>query len=428
MKNNLKRMIKISMIIIMILVFNIGLLSQCVKAIKLDATQIKSGGDCGSLLTYRGIVVKTYYAYYQYGGKDFPAYCMDKTKQGVTNEISYGVSIEDSIHDVGLWRYIMQGYPYQSIESLGCVNKEEAYTATKQAIYCYIHGNQVQDYGAIGEAGQRTLNALKMIVEKAKKSTETQISNSVTIQRESDYFTQDKEEPNYISRIYSIHATAHLTNYTIELEQGEKELPEGIQITNLENEVKNTFSSNEKFKIKIPIQNLKDKGDYLIKVSTQVETKPVFYGKANQSSFQDYALTAETYEDSQEKIKEEYSKNDTKIKILKQEKESKKLLEGVEFNLYNDNKELLYTNLKTNEKGEILITNLIPGDYYLKETKALDGYLPYEEFIKIEVSLNQTATVTISNTKEEKTEIKIDDKKIEIEQQTKIRKLPVTGM
>ena len=80
---------------------------------------------------------------------------------------------------MNLWKIIINGYPYKTIEELGVANKEEAFTATKQAIYTYIHRNQLSDYEAIGEAGQRTLNALYKIVNDANNSTEVQISNKV---------------------------------------------------------------------------------------------------------------------------------------------------------------------------------------------------------------------------------------------------------
>lgn len=56
------------------------------------------------------------------------------------------------ITDVKLWRLVVNGYPYKTIGELGCANKEEAFTATKHAIYSYIHGNNPNDYTAIGEA------------------------------------------------------------------------------------------------------------------------------------------------------------------------------------------------------------------------------------------------------------------------------------
>ena len=61
--------------------------------------------------------------------------------------------------------------------------KEEAFTATKQAVYCYIHGNNPEDYGAIGEAGARTLRAMKNIINNAQNSSETKISSTITINK-----------------------------------------------------------------------------------------------------------------------------------------------------------------------------------------------------------------------------------------------------
>ena len=80
---------------------------------------------------------------------------------------------------------------------------------------------------------------------------------------------------------------------------------------------KSEFSPNENFKILIPINNMKDTGTLYIKVKSKVETKPVLYGTAPSSSYQDYALTVATYEDGIGNIKDEYNKNETKIIIIK---------------------------------------------------------------------------------------------------------------
>ena len=96
-----------------------------------------------------------------------------------------------------MWRYIINGYPYKTIEELGCATKEEAFTATKQALYCYIHGNNINDYEAIGEAGVRTLNAMKQIIANAQNSTETMISNTIQINKNDDDWKQDDIDKNY---------------------------------------------------------------------------------------------------------------------------------------------------------------------------------------------------------------------------------------
>lgn len=407
------------------LVLNIFTIFNSVQAVNINSANIISGGDCGSLLIYRGIVVKTYYAQYIQDGISYPAYCLDKTKHGVDNELSYSVSVQNAISDVKLWRIIINGYPYKTIEQLGCSNKEEAFTATKQAIYCYIHGNNPSDYKPIGEAGQRTLNALNQILRDAENCTETQISNTIKIIKEEDNFKVDELEKEYISKIYCVQAKTTISNYIVELQNGDSELPEGIKITDLKNTPKKEFSQNEKFKILIPIKNLTKESNFNIQIKTKINSKPVLYGQAPNSSYQDYALTAATYEDAEGNTQDTYYKNETKIKIIKQDKETKERLKNVEFNILDSNKEIIYSNLKTNNDGEIEVKNLIPGKYYIQEANAKDGYLLNEELIEFDISLNQTLTITIDNLFEEKPSIETQEKEIT---ETVVKKLPVTGM
>lgn len=422
-------------------------IANSVKAVNINSANIVSGGDCGSLLIYKGVVVKAYYAQYTKDGVTYPAYCLDKTKQGVNNELSYSVSIQNAISDVKLWRIIINGYPYKTIGELGCANKEEAFTATKQAIYCYIHGNNPNDYSPIGEAGNRTLRALKQILTNAESSNETQISNTVKVIKEQDSFNVDSKEKNYVSKIYSIQAGTTISNYQIELEKENQNLPEGIKITDTNNNPKTEFSQNEKFKILIPIKNLLNEDSFNIKIKTKIKNKPVLYGKAENSGYQDYALTAATYEDAYGKAQDKYYKNETKVKIIKQDEETKERLENVEFNILDENKQIIYANLKTDKNGEVQIKNLIPGKYYIQETSTKDGYLLDNKLIEFNVDLNEEFTITINNlfekipeqeTKKDETSEKVENKKeklgknIEITQKedTKnvVKKLPVTGM
>ena len=95
----------------------------------------------------------------------------------------------------------------------------------------------------------------------------------------------------------------------------------------------------------------------------------------------------------------------------------------VEFELLNQDLETVYTGLKTDKDGKITIDNLIPGLYYLNETKTLDGYELYTQLIKVELDLNQEATITVNNKKEEKPQIETRTKTSK-----EVKKLPVTGM
>ena len=315
---------------------------------------------------------------------------------------------------------MINGYPYKTIEQLGVANKEEAFTATKQAIYCCIHGNNPQDYEPIGEAGIRTLNALNNILDNAKNSTQTQISNTITINRLSEKWEQDKIEKDYISKTYLVSAQGKIESYKIEIEN-ELDI-EGIKITDENNKEKQEFTEGENFKVLIPIKNITRDAKIKIQVESTIETKPVLYGKSPDSSYQDYALTTATYENGTGYINEQYQKNETKIVIIKQDAQTKEKLENVEFELLNENKDVIYSNLKTDKEGKIILENLIPQKYYIKETKTLDGYEAYEDLIEVDINLNEELTVTVNNSKEEEPTIE------KISKEKEVRKLPVTGM
>ena len=422
----IKNIIRKILIILAVLMFNVlGFLNSAYAA-SVNPINLYLAGDCGQLLKYKGVVVKTSYIEYVNENNHYPAYCLDKTKPGIET-IRYDISVQGAIQDIGLWKRIINGYPYKSMQELGVANKEEAFTATKQAVYCYIHGNNPSDYEAIGEAGQRTLNAMNKIISDAQNSNESKISSTIKINESSDEWMQDKIDKNYVFKTYSISANAQIQNYKIKVtRENEKDLG-GIKLTDENNIEKQEFSPNEKFKILIPIKNMTENGKFKLEVESKVNTKPVLYGIATNSEYQDYAITAATYEDGNGYMNDEYNKNETKIIILKQDEETKEKLKGVEFELLDENKQIVYGELKTDEEGKVQIENLIPGRYFLREVNSIDGYQKNDDLIKIDIALNEQISVTVNNRKNEKPEVKVIKDKISISNK-KIKKLPVTGM
>lgn len=418
-----KNIIKKAMAVVSMLILSALGFINSVYATNINTANIYAVRDCGNLLTYKGTQVKVTYVEYINEGKHYPAYCMDKTKVGAETN-SYNVSIEGAVNDVGLWRRIINGYPYKSIQELGVANAQEAFTATKQAIYCYIHGNNPSDYGAIGEAGQRTLNAMHTIINNAQNSKESKISSTIKINKNSDSWKQDENEKNYVSKVYSVSAGANIQNYKIILSRKNNQDIGEIKLTDIDNKTKTEFNPNEKFKILVPIKEMKEKGNFELKVEAKISTKPVLYGIAPNSSYQDYALTGATYEDGTGNIQDEYFKNETKIIILKQDEDTNEKLEGVEFELLDENKNVVYNGLKTDKDGKINIENIVPGRYYIKETNTKDGYLRFEDLIKIDINLNEQMTVTVNNKKEEKPKIETSKNTTEVSKKI----LPVTGM
>ncbi|MBP3800782.1 MAG: Cys-Gln thioester bond-forming surface protein [Clostridia bacterium] len=394
-----------------------------------ESIKLEKIGDCGSLLKYKGVPVVTSYIAYDDRGIVYPAYCLNVNLPGVSEKGSYSVMTNQIVTDVGLWRRVINGYPYKTISELGCYTKEEAFTATKHAIYCYVHNVDINNYTPIGEAGERTLNAMKLILANAESSSESKLESTININKNTSDWNQDKLDEKYLSKTYEVSSNANYMNYNISIENvGEVKLPEGLKITDINNNEKNVFEKGEKFKVLIPISNLKSEGKYVLYVKAGMNTKPVLYGKAPSSGLQDYAITTLKYEDGEGTIQDNYIKNETKIIINKKDNDTKEPLKGVIFELLNGTKETIQNGLKTDENGQIIISNILPGKYYLRETNSLNGYTKEDKIVEIEIKFNEEFNITINNQKEIeiKKEVKTSEKKVEIKSENK--KLPVTGM
>ena len=420
--------------IISIIVILIGLIPISSKAVvPIDTAYIYANKKTEGLLMWKGLKIHTHLAVYKKDGKEYPAYCMNRELPGVEIGRSQTVDVKQLVNNVMVWRAIINGYPYKSISELGCNTEEEAYLATKQAVYCMITNRDVNEYSAIGEAGERTLNALKTIVNNARNSNQTKVSSELTVNEQEKLWKIDNLDSSYISKTFLVTANTSMSKYTVNV----KNLNiEGYKLVDQNNKEKTEFSNSEKFKILIPIQEVKQDGNFSIEVSAQVATKPVFYGESRDSGLQSYALTGYTYEEGTGSKKVYYTKNETKIIITKTDDKTGKKLEGVEFELLDKNQNKIYTEITTNKDGIATIDNLLPGIYYIRETKTLEGYQLYSKLIKVELELNEETTVNVINSEKEpeiykeekKTELAVKEKKSNIKVKETGPKLPKTGM
>ena len=420
--------------IISIIVILIGLIPISSKAVvPIDTAYIYANKKTEGLLMWKGLKIHTHLAVYKKDGKEYPAYCMNRELPGVEIGRSQTVDVKQLVNNVMVWRAIINGYPYKSISELGCNTEEEAYLATKQAVYCMLTNRDVNEYSAIGEAGERTLNALKTIVNNARNSNQTKVSSELTVNEQEKLWKIDNLDSSYISKTFLVTANTSMSKYTVNV----KNLKiEGYKLVDQNNKEKTEFSNSEKFKILIPIQEVKQDGNFSIEVSAQVATKPVFYGESRDSGLQSYALTGYTYEEGTGSKKVYYTKNETKIIITKTDDKTGKKLEGVEFELLDKNQNKIYTEITTNKDGIATIDNLLPGIYYIKETRTLEGYQLYSKLIKVELELNEETTVNVINSEEEpeiykeekKTELAVKEKKSNIKVKETGPKLPKTGM
>ena len=390
----MKKTIKIVLIILLLLIMNCGILVNAVQAVEGEQIKIYTKGYFPRIIRNNGIIIKTAHAVYEKDGKEYPVYCLNRELHGVGEYIAtYDVTDQGKITDLGLWRVIINGYPYKTIEQLGVANEGEAYMATKQSIYCYIYNTGTEGYSAIDEAGSRVINAMNKILENAKNSTESFEDQGIEILKD-EKWQVDNLETQYVSKQYELKSKINISKFTVNLVNQVK----GSKITNLENQEKNEFSSNEKFKILIPIINLEESGEFGVKIQTEMETKPIFFGKSPSADLQDYALTAFSYENKDIEFTQDYEKNNTKIIVEKQDEETQEPLQGAKFEVLNENRKVIRV-VETDENGLIKLEQIMPGTYYIREVKTPDGY--EAEYIehKIEIKLNEEKVIKVTNRK-----------------------------
>ncbi len=83
--------------------------------------------------------------------------------------------------------------------------------------------------------------------------------------------------------------------------------------------------------------------------------------------------------------------------IKKMDAETGKMLEGVKFKLFDKlNREL--GTFTTNQLGQIHLTGMEAGTYYLRETKALPGYVLDSTVREVSLYWGKTTTVELKNT------------------------------
>lgn len=140
------------------------------------------------------------------------------------------------------------------------------------------------------------------------------------------------------------------------------------------------------------------------------------------STLSEYILDTTPYETTIEygKIQNITIQNNLKkgnLKIIKIDKENNNIfIPNIKFQLLDNNKNLINT-YKTDENGEIFISNLNIGNYYLREINSSNSlYYPLNEDIRVTIDWNTTTTKFIENEpkKAQAIVIKVDENNNEI--------------
>ena len=410
------KIMKRFIIILMLVVLLISAFSNIARATEISYATVKNGGDCGFHLQFWDTnqnvwsYIITHYAYYEEAGKQYPAYCLDKDLAGVgTGDLnSYDVNVNQVMDDERLWRVAINGYPYQSPEVMGVANYQDAFVATKQAVYCIIYGFDPNTrYNGGDSRGVAIKNAIINLVNIGRYGTQTRSNTNITTSKVGVFY----EDGDYYSQEYLVNSPVETSQYTITATNG---LPEGSQITNMSNNSQTTFNGKEHFKVKIPKSKLNQDVNAVISIQAKCKIYPVFYGSTTISGTQNYMLTFEPYGDAtisatlNEKIQGQ-------IRIVKTSEDDNFIngnekgspISNVKFEVYDSNKNKV-DEMITNKEGIAITKKLNKGNYTIKEVESGEWYLLNENEFSAEIEYHGEITnISITN-KSEKPDVDIE--------------------
>lgn len=186
---------------------------------------IYNGGEQLAYLAVNGRVQKLNYVYFQLhtGGqtKQIPAYCVNPTTDGVPQKVGVGESIEylaeEQAPDPKIVGIVGNGYPHRSLEELGLDNVQQAYYATKVALWCYLVPGWSIDKVTIApglseheqQIAERILAATKDIYNRGSGWTDTLIPGlTVTADQDQAYEVQIDGQ-TYLQQVYNIDIEGH---------------------------------------------------------------------------------------------------------------------------------------------------------------------------------------------------------------------------
>lgn len=319
---------------------------------------------------------------------------LNRANQEYGDVDNYEVAFRDALNDNGLWRIVVNGYPYKAPAEMGLNNTDEAYIATKQAIYRYLDGTDETYYGGggIGTAGTRVYNAIAHLLDLGYNGMDTIINATTSINQEKS-LDFDNKNTNYYSSTYSVSANTIFQDYIVEIDTDKS----GILITDENNNIKSKFNANEKFKILVPKNIVTTNFSIEINADLNCETKSVLYGESYDPELQDYIITTDPYEyvSTNTTLQVKKLTENGKIIITKVDADTKKAIKGVVFELYKDNKKI--ATATTGADGKVTFSKLDEGNYKILEASTASNYVLNENPITVEVPFNKTVEITAEN-------------------------------
>ena len=405
----------------------------------LGEVNITNGGYKMSYLSMNGVVRSQSYTYFNFKSasgaiKEIPAYCINPTTKGVPQSVNPGESIKyianEASSDPKIMGIIANGYPHKGLSELKLDNKQQAYYATKMALWCYLIDDWSIDRltlnpslsGAEKERGEKILAAAKNIYKNGIWWNRVpQPTITVTADKDSAYpVTVDGKE--YLQQVFTADSETWVCDYDIDIGfTMPDEVPDGTRIVDMNNNdiTKIRTSSNGasyagQFKVLYPKDSVANQtGSVQMSLHANVYKYAIYYAlcaetskygtlqrymcdtdpttEIRQSTFSRYSATPSDTPDEPE------TPTETTLIINKVETGTNTPLSGATFEVKAPDGTVL-GSFVTDTSGKIIIPLTLSGQYVITEKAAPKWHMLGMETTKtVSVDYGNTATVTFEN-------------------------------
>ena len=387
-------------------------------------------------LTMNGTVRTQHYTYYRYTSvldgstSEIPAYCVDPNLYGVPALVPEGTGIRyncsDTVSDPKVCGIVSNGYPHVEVQALGLKSVEEAYYATKTALWCYILrgswsinklGINPALTGADKEAAQRVLKATQDIYYRGMLWN-VMISPKLTVQpdRASAYPVTINGE-RYYQQIFTVTTETWPVGQKAAVTLAGS-VPAGAKIVDLQDRETATVALTTageigfqgKIKVLYPAASVEGKtGSVQLNLSATVVQYAIFYAvcaeKDRYGNVQNYMLDTDpnipivgsAISNFSAAAAPEVSNEQTALRIVKVEEGTNAPLEGAIFKVTNPNGTVL-GSFSSGPDGTVTIPVDIVGHYTVEEITPPKWHtLSAQPMQHVTVLHGKTAVVTYEN-------------------------------
>ena len=388
-------------------------------------------------LTMNGSIKTQHYTYYNYTSpisgetQEIPAYCVDPRLYGVPALVPEGTAIKYSgerlVSDPKVCGIIANGYPHITLETLGVNNVEEAYYATKTALWIYLLDSWSLDGLGINPnlnssdraAAERVLQATRDIYWRGMQ-WDSLVSPKLTVSADRDTaYPVQVDGQTYYQQIFTVTSDTWAIGQTIGLTLPEN-APSGTKLVDSSNrEIEEVPLSTTgdvfqgRFKVLYPADSISGQNGTLeIQLSGTVVQYAIYYATSLEAdqygNIQDYMLDTDPHITTQASAISRYSSSPdtpeepdtpgTGLRIVKLEKGTTTGLEGAVLQITAPDGTTEGSTFSTGPDGTVTIPLTQTGHYTVEELVPPKWYLLDEITTQhVTVEHGKIAQVTFAN-------------------------------